>query len=120
MTISEKSMTYLFGIHFKNKKIHEMQKIFHEVDFFRVEVEKSGFWAPPDGYFEQGRLPEVVGRFFLLSFCKYLFLRKIDKECVRCKIIYPNPCCAGFSVRHTNSLRAIKVTIGNKGHSQQN
>jgi len=40
-SISEKSMTYSFRIHFKNKKIHEMQKIFHEMDFRRPEMEVS-------------------------------------------------------------------------------
>jgi len=31
-------MTYLFDIHFKNKKIHEMQKKIHEVDFQKSEA----------------------------------------------------------------------------------
>ena len=42
MSISQKSMTYLLIIHFKNKKIHEMQKKIHEVDFFRSEMRNCG------------------------------------------------------------------------------
>jgi len=42
-SISEKSMTYLFLIHFKNKKIHFKNKKIHEVDFSRVEMANSGF-----------------------------------------------------------------------------
>jgi len=52
MSISKKSTSYLSNIHFKNKKIHEMQKIFHEMDFSRVEMAESGIWASPDGRFE--------------------------------------------------------------------
>jgi len=37
MSISKKSTSYLSNIHFKNKKIHEMEKIFLEMDFSKVE-----------------------------------------------------------------------------------
>jgi len=52
MSISKKSITYLFIIHFKNKKIHEMQKNFHEMDFRKAEITESRIWAYSSRYFE--------------------------------------------------------------------
>jgi len=100
MSISKKSTSYLSNIHFKNKKIHEMQKIFHEMDFSRGEKGVRAVLGVFRTPLEQVFLRKVAYRFYNLTRCKFLVSSYITPLCVRCEENFPNSCCNRVGVAY--------------------
>jgi|GEM_PF-1417205 len=102
MSISKKSTSYLFNIHFKNKKIHEMQKIFLEMDFSRGEKGGRAVLGVFRTPLEQVFLRKVAYRFYNLTRCKFLVSSYIILLCVRCEENFPNSCCNRVGVPYAD------------------